>query len=130
MAARDCTNPTYRHNNPDECSMFFGGSVALIGTSTIAASAIALVGLSLGGSDNGTSATHNTPNATYIQPTRSVYNYVGGDVDAAHLAGIRQESIYQRNFDQYDTIRLAWSLARGFTGRGTEIAVLDAGPDK
>lgn len=127
MAARDCTNPTYRHNNPDECSMFFGGGVALIGTSTIAASAIALVGLSLGGGDG--SAHGSTPNATYVQPTRSIYNYVGGDVDTAHLAGIRQEVSYQRNLDQYNTIRLAWSLARGFTGRGTEIAILDAGPD-
>lgn len=127
MAARDCTNPTYRHNNPDECSMFFGGGVALIGTSTIAASAVALVGLSLGG--GGGAATNSAPNTTYVQSTRSVYNYVGGDVDTAHLAGIRQETMYQRNFNQYDTIRLAWSLARGFTGRGTEIAVLDAGPD-
>ncbi len=127
MAARDCTNPTYRHNNPDECSMFFGGGVALIGTSTIAASAVALVGLSLGG--GGGAATNSAPNTTYVQSTRSVYNYVGGDVDTAHLAGIRQETVYQRNFNQYNTIRLAWSLARGFTGRGTEIAVLDAGPD-
>ncbi|MCM1225364.1 MAG: S8 family serine peptidase, partial [Lachnospiraceae bacterium] len=30
---------------------------------------------------------------------------------------------------QYDDIRLAYSLARGFTGRGTTIAVLDSGSD-
>lgn len=123
LAANNCTNPTYRKNNPDECNMFFGGATTLIGGTTIAASALALMGLA---SSGGGSGSNNS--ATIPTLTTNIF-YVGNDVDSAHLAGIMGTDAFSRNFDQYTSIRLAWSLGRGWRGAGTNIAVLDAGLD-
>lgn len=123
LAVNNCTNPTYRKNNPDECNMFFGGATTLIGGTTIAASALALMGLA---SSGGGSGSNNS--ATIPTLTTNIF-YVGNDVDSAHLAGIMGTDAFSRNFDQYTSIRLAWSLGRGWRGTGTNIAVLDAGLD-
>lgn len=123
LAVNNCTNPTYRKNNPDECNMFFGGATTLIGGTTIAASALALVGLAAGGTGGGGGGSTTTPTLT-----TNIF-YVGNDVDSAHLAGIMGTDAFSRNFDQYTSIRLAWSLGRGWRGTGTNIAVLDAGLD-
>lgn len=120
LGANDCTNPTYRQNNPEKCN-FFGGATALVGGSTIAASALALASLASTGGGGGHSGG--------VQPTLTTRYYVGNDLDSAHLAGIMGSETFERNFDQYNSIRLAWSLGRGWTGVGTNIAVLDSGPD-
>ncbi len=122
LAVNNCTNPTYRKNNPDECNMFFGGATTLIGGTTIAASALALVGLAAGGTGGGGGG------ATTPTLTTNIF-YVGDDVDSAHLAGIMGTDTFSRNYNQYTSIRLAWSLGRGWRGAGTNIAVLDAGLD-
>lgn len=123
LAANDCTNPTYRQNNPSEC-YFFGGTTTILGGTSIIGGALVLVGMASSGGGDGGNA-----NATYIQPTLSTAHLVGADVSSATLAGVMAAPTYNRNYDQYNSIRLAWSLARGYTGRGSEIAVLDAGSD-
>lgn len=122
LAVNNCTNPTYRKNNPDECNMFFGGATTLIGGTTIAASALALAGLAAGGTGGGGGS------ATTPTLTTNIF-YVGDDVDSAHLTGIMGTDTFSRNYNQYTSIRLAWSLGRGWRGAGTNIAVLDAGLD-
>lgn len=120
--AGNCSDEKYRENNPIECQFFIDGATSFFGAAGLVGGALALVGISASsGGDGGTSAP--------VQPTLTVPAYVGNDISAAELAGVMQNASYVRNMDQYNNIRLAWSLARGYTGRGTTIAVLDAGAD-
>lgn len=121
--ASDCSDKSYRAENPDECSFFIGtttlttfGSLAAVG------GALAFLGIA--------SAAENIDNTPRQIPTPTVTAYmVGDDIDELQLASIRGNEAYVLNSDQYDEIRLAWSLARGFTGSGSKIAIMDAGDD-
>ena len=117
-----CTNDMYRLSNPEKCSdtnrMSFattatitGGSIALIG------GAVALLGMSGSTSDS-------TPTKT---TTRASYDEVGTDIDYARLSSVLNQTSYKRNNNQYNDIRLGYSLARGFTGKNSTIAVFDSG---
>ncbi|MBR3930685.1 MAG: S8 family serine peptidase [Alphaproteobacteria bacterium] len=139
--ANNCDNEMYRRYNPDKCSVAdvsdtgfsFGGTVAVAsGAAALIGGTIALFGLSSGGdgesSDAGraTSSKRNTT-TVYSHPTLSLYNSVGADIDSIRLAAATSSSEYVRNFDHYNEIRAGYSLARGFTGAGSTIAVLDSG---
>ena len=117
-----CANDMYRLSNPEKCSdtnrtsfantaAIAGGSIALIG------GAVALLGMS-GSSSN------STPTKT---TTRASYDEVGTDIDYARLASVLNQTSYKRNNNQYNDIRLGYSLARGFTGKNSTIAVFDSG---
>ncbi len=95
------------------------GGIALIG------GAAAVLG-AMGGAGGGASAA--TPDSTSHKPMPTIptYNMVGGDVDMIKLAGITTSTKYSQNQLAYDDIRVGYSLARGYTGVGTNIAVLDA----
>lgn len=118
-----CANKQYRKQNPTKC-MFFTGVAPAIGGLSAIGGALALLGMSGGGGGGGSASAPTQPTMTSTN-----YNMVGNDVDAARLSGIISNSDYTMNRAQYDDIRLAYSLARGFTGRGTTIAVLDSGSD-
>lgn len=125
ITAYDCTNSEYRKNNPDKCASFLGAAtIPLLSSATVLGGALALIGLS-------TSTTSDTPQdiPTYVQPTLPSYNMVGGDVESIQLANATNTDEYAQNFNQYNDIRLAYSIARGYTGRTTNIAILDAGLD-
>lgn len=117
-----CANDMYRISNPEKCSntnrtsfantaAIAGGSIALIG------GAVALLGMSGSTSDS-------TPTKT---TTRASYDEVGTDIDYARLASVLNQTSYKRNNNQYNDIRLGYSLARGFTGKNSTIAVFDSG---
>ena len=117
-----CTNDMYRLSNPEKCSdtnrisfattvTITGGSIALIG------GAVALLGMSGSTSDS-------TPTKT---TTRASYDEVGTDIDYARLSSVLNQTSYKRNNNQYNDIRLGYSLARGFTGKNSTIAVFDSG---
>lgn len=120
----DCDNPIYRRQHPITCTKVSAGTILALGGVLAATSgAIAMLGTS-GGSAGG--ATHS---ATTYMPTLPTYTHVGADVDSARLTSIMTSGEYNRNFDQYNDIRLAYATARGYTGAGTTIAVLDTGSD-
>lgn len=117
-----CANDMYRISNPEKCSntnrtsfantaAIAGGSIALIG------GAVALLGMSGSTSDS-------TPTKT---TTRASYDEVGTDIDYVRLASVLNQTSYKRNNNQYNYIRLGYSLARGFTGKNSTIAVFDSG---
>ncbi|MDE6481526.1 MAG: S8 family serine peptidase [Alphaproteobacteria bacterium] len=118
-AYADCANPIYKKNHPYECrttsKAVIGAGLALAGAAAIGGAAMSLD--ALGGAGSGGA----TP-----QPTMNTYDYVGGDVSASHIASVISDTEYSRNHAQYDSIRLAYSLARGITGKNSTIAVLDA----
>ena len=124
----DCANDVFRRQNPDICTQqrtktvaktvgITGGTVALIG------SAAALIGMSSATSDERKPA----PVTTHTTTTRESYSEVGDDVDLARLATVKDYAAYARNSNQYDQIRLSYSLARGYTGKNSNVAVFDSG---
>ncbi len=126
----NCDNPVYKKQNPDKCPStrwdFATSGVAAVGSgAAILGGAFAIMGLSgssAGGDDD-------SGRDTAPMPTLPAYDRVGSDIDSVHLASIINDAKYSENFNQYNEIRLAWSLARGFTGKNSTIAILDAGDD-
>ena len=119
-----CVNDMYRLSHPEHCSdnkrlsfattaTVAGGGLALVG------GAIALFGMSTGGGSDSES----------ITTTSAQYNpdQVGNDIDYARYASAINQNTYTRNNNQYNDIRLGYSLARGFTGKNSTIAVFDSG---
>ena len=106
----------------EKCPSFLYTAAPILSGATVLGGAIALIGLS-GAAGGGDSATE------YYQPTLAAPDYVGGDVSSLQLAAVTSAPEYEKNLTQYNDIRLAYSIARGYTGRGTIIAVLDAGLD-
>ena len=116
---QDCSNSEYKEKHPYECASI---TAPLVSSATVLGGAIALISLS--------SNSSSTPQETsHYQPTLPTYNFVGGDIDSIHLANVAKSIEYTENLEQYNDIRLAYSIARGYTGRGTNIAILDAGLD-
>lgn len=132
--ANNCDNEIYRRYNPDRCKDYtstdsglsFGATAGIIGGSAaLIGGTIALLGLSSSG-DDGTPGNSRT-SVNYVQPTLPSYTLVGADIDEVSLSSITSNREYSRNHDQYNEIRLAYSLARGYTGKNSTIAVLDSG---
>ena len=119
---KNCTDTEYRRQHPEKSPSFLYTAAPILSGATVLGGAIALIGLSgaSGGSDSATE---------YYQPTLAAPDYVGGDVSSLQLAAVTSAPEYEKNLTQYNDIRLAYSIARGYTGRGTIIAVLDAGLD-
>ena len=116
---QDCSNSEYKEKHPYECASI---TAPLVSSATVLGGAIALISLS----SNSSYAPQET---SHYQPTLPTYNFVGGDIDSIHLANVAKSIEYTENLEQYNDIRLAYSIARGYTGRGTNIAILDAGLD-
>ena len=129
--ANNCDDALYRKYNPEKCqnigdqdtgfsfattAAITGGTIALIG------GAVAI----LGTSSDDKSTTTPKPNNTSL-PTLPTYTMVGGDIDNVKLSSVTSTTEYTRNINQYNDIRLAYSLARGYTGAGSNIAVFDSG---
>ena len=123
MAGDDCLNLAYKQSHPERCKYTFASN----GTSTfltigagIAAAGAALVALA-GGNDASGASNAYTP-ITYNGIVRTS---VGGDVSAAELTETIAANTYNINTKEFSDIQLAYSLARGYTGKNTKIAVMD-----
>lgn len=135
MAADDCSNLAYKQLHPERCQyaksaessnllMIGGGAVAIGGIA-------ALVGMMAGGNGGGTSSNSGIPNvsnaysARTVLPTTIVRGGTAPDFTATELSSITSRTEYTRNIHAYEDIQLAYAIARGYTGTGTKIAVLD-----
>lgn len=119
-----CANDMYRLSHPEHCSdnkrLSFATTATVAGGGlTLVGGAIALFGMSTGGGSDSES----------ITTTSAQYNpdQVGNDIDYARYASAINQNAYTRNNNQYNDIRLGYSLARGFTGKNSTIAVFDSG---
>ncbi|MBD5391474.1 S8 family serine peptidase [bacterium] len=134
VAAADslCANAEYKKANPTKCEdksqksilAPVGGGFGLSMILTAAAGGAIFASNALGGASGG-GAGGGAASQNQI-PTLQTYNYVGDDVGAAQLAAVMSGADYSKNYNQFNEIRLAYSLARGYTGRGTTISVLDS----
>lgn len=128
----NCENAEFRTKNPDICPDFskktFSWATAGIATGATLATIGAGIALFGGGGSSGNSGNTNSPShssPSFIPTT--AYNTVGADVRPNQLTTITSSEAYTRNYNQYNDIRLAYSLARGYTGKKSTIAVLDSG---
>ena len=131
--ANNCDNEMYRRYNPDKCatesgtdSKFSFASAATItgGVAALVGGTVAVLGLT---SSDGDASSHPTPTNHAIPTVQTHYNMVGADVDLSALEKQFDNAEYIRNGNQYNDIRVAYSLARGYTGAGSNIAVFDFG---
>ena len=131
MAADDCSNNEYKQSHPERCKYTSGDDTSTfltIGGGALAAG-IALLALadnddsSSGGGKSSDIAT--TYYARTITPTVIRRTSVGNDITVAQLESAISSDEYDRNSTQYDEIQLAYSIARGYDGTGTKIAVFD-----
>ena len=124
--ASDCNSDIYRLQNPDKCvTETERTDTSLAKTIGTTAGALALIGGAIAIFSGGTSNASPAPETH--TPTLPKYDMVGADISAVQLASITSDSNYIENINQYNDIRLAYSLARGLTGAGSEIAVFDSG---
>lgn len=132
--ADDCSNIAYKQAHPERCkytenatdNTFTYLSVGA-GAAVAGAAIVMLAGGGTGGSSSGGS--HDVAAQQYyartINPTRIMHKNVGTDISVAQLESVISSNEYNRNATQFDDIQLAYSLARGYTGTGTNIAVFD-----
>ena len=128
--AQSCANEQYRKSHPDKCEDVSPkkNNTLLIGTATAIGTGIGALGIiSLVKSSNHSDSKSSTQSNRTPMPTLQTYSMVGNDVNSVHLASIVTNRKYALNVNQYNEIRLAYSLARGYTGKDTTIAILDAG---
>lgn len=124
--ATNCKNKIYRLHNPEKCIDHINDSeLSFAGTLGATTGALAIIGSALGllGLQSNNEHTNDHPSL----PTLPKYDMVGADVDYMVLSSIINDTEYTKNSTQYNDIRLAYSLARGFTGNGSEIAIFDSG---
>lgn len=132
MAADDCSNIAYKQAHPERCQYATNtesGNLLLWGGGAVAIGGIAaLVGMAAGGNGGGSSAGGAATTAQYtrtVNPTMIIRNGAAPDFTTAELLSITSRTDYARNTTAYDDIQLAYSIARGYTGAGTKIAVFD-----
>ena len=135
IRTNDCANPTYRKLNPNACKEYSEKSFSFATGGAIAGGTLAAIGAGLAilGSASGGTSNNATPQSTQSivpMPTLPAYTHVGADVTSTQLAAVMDTTDYGRNFDQYNEIRMAYSLARGYTGKNSTIAILDTGYDE
>lgn len=125
FAADNCDNALYRRYNPEKCAKEYQDSgFSFATTAAVASGTAALIGGTIALLATPSSGNSNsTPTTT---PTLPTYTMVGGDVDMVHLSSIFNDSNYYENANQYNDIRAAYSLARGYTGKNSYIAVFDS----
>lgn len=129
VLANNCHNDIYRIQNPERCGKTKSDTKTFLVASGVAGGALALIGSTialLSSSGSGGDADHDT---TPQDTSRSIlpnYTQVGNDVNNAQLDAIITRPTYTENTNQYNDIRLAYSLARGYTGTGSKIAVFDS----
>ena len=131
VLAHDCDNEMYRRYNPDKCADFQSSDgFSFTTTAMVASGAAALIGGTIALFSNASNGSDDTtPSATpdYVMPTLPTHIMVGADVDTVQLATATNTTEYIRNTSHYDAILAGYSLARGYTGDGSTIAVMDSG---
>ncbi|MBP5707950.1 MAG: S8 family serine peptidase [Alphaproteobacteria bacterium] len=132
LGADDCSNLKYKQAHPERCRYVTNGgntsTYLMVGAGAVAAGAA--VALLAGGANGGGSSSGGANPATQsygrmVTPTMIMRTHVGEDVDTIQLASAISSNEYDRNANQYDDIQLAYSIARGYTGKNSTIAVFD-----
>ena len=131
FGAQNCDNARYRRIYPERCQQTNGNStlLALAGGAALVGVGAALFAHTNG--DHGSSSAVSNPRQTeIIVNQRIASSYIdsltnGNDVDFSALQNIKQSASFQRNYKQYDAVNFAYANARGFTGKNSNINVLD-----
>lgn len=143
-----CNNPFYRRTHQKQCQEVKSDTdsttpwMTIIGGAVLAGTGIALaVKSSDGGANSAQTPNQNnfarSANAVqayalgdYIQNKKISTSYIksatnGSDIDTDTIESIRNSADYVKNQKHFDTIKMAWAHARGFSGKNVTINILD-----
>ena len=147
LASWDCDNEKYRQIYPEKCQtskdtnkvlLSLAGGAALVGLG------IALATQNSGNSSSSSPSNPETVSRDFLSPNINI-NYAqtdiiknqriassylnsltnGTDIDAQTIQNIKQSHTYQKNYNQYNAVNIAWARARGFSGANSTIAIID-----
>ena len=134
LANDDCSNIAYRGAHPERCQyaksgnnnlLYWGGGAIAVGGIAAIIGAMAGGGGGGGSSSNAGVTTVSTQHIRALNPTTIIRSGTAPDFTNTDLSSITSTREYTRNTDAYEDIQLAYSIARGYTGAGTKIAVFD-----
>ena len=150
FAHSNCDYEIYRNLHKQECAKHDKKTAQSDSTllAVLGGAALAGIGISIANQGSGDSGAHGSTNNNFntsiqrstnvsinysltdtVQNYQTYDSYVSqtdsNDIDSAVINGIKSADWYERNSKQYDRINLAWSIARDFTGKNTNIAVVD-----
>lgn len=135
VGADTCSDIAYKTAHPERCKYADTASndntwLWVGGGTVIAGGIAALVGMAGGGgsgssSDGNGVAVSSTQYIRTISPTMIIRNGVAPDFSGTDLSSITNTRDYKRNASAYNDIQLSYSIARGYTGAGSTIAVFD-----
>ncbi|MBO7642632.1 MAG: S8 family serine peptidase [Alphaproteobacteria bacterium] len=131
LAGDDCSNLKYKQEHPERCRYVSNGGntstylIAGAGAVAVGAAVALLAGGANGGSSSGGATNNSQSYGRMVSPTMIMRKEIGADITTAQLASAISSNEYNRNANQYDDIHLAYSIARGYTGKDSTIAVFD-----
>ena len=132
LASDPCKDAKYREMYPEKCkktdystAIWLGaGGLGLIG------GAVALMAMGNSGGSDGSSSNTQSHSSVKLMATMPVRLDTWSDIDVAELSSIKATKSYSKNSAQFDDIMLAHSMARGYTGVGSNIAIIDTDPSQ
>lgn len=145
FGASKCDNAQYRYAHPSECNSNNTTLLTLVGGAALVGVGVALAANNSGhgGSSSEISNQNSFPRVTlssnidtnYAQNdivnnrriSASFIDYVPQSTDIANstISAIKSTIQYQRNYKQYNAINFAHATARGFSGKNSNIVIID-----
>ena len=131
FGASKCDSAAYRRAYPKKCQTYNNSTLLAL------AGGVAFVGATLSATahdNHDSSYSISTPRTTssdnFVKNQRISAHYIdsltnGSDIDHAVITNIQQSAQYQKNYKQYNAINFAYANARGFTGKNSNINILD-----
>ena len=142
FAASDCDNYAYRRAHPVTCGVSSNTLLTLVGGAALVGVGVALASQSSGNSGaNGNISNQDTNQRVALPSNINVNDIIsnrristsaymnsltnGTDVSATTINTIKSDAQYQRNYKQYNAIDFAYARARGFSGKNSNIMIMD-----
>lgn len=146
--SNDCHNELFRKNHPKICQQTKSITTSDTSITTIIGGAIlaGAAGIALTNKlSHNSDSTNNYDNATILRSANIVSSYAlndiiknkkiynsyiesetnGYDIAPTTIESIRNSSNYIQNQKHFDTIKMAWAHARGFSGKNISVNILD-----
>ncbi len=130
LANDPCKDAKYREMYPEKCektdystAIWLGvGGLGLVG------GAVALMAMGNSGGNSDGSSSNQAYSSVKLMATMPVRLESGWDISTTKLNDVKATESYSKNSYQFDDVMLAYSIARGYTGAGSNIAIIDTDP--
>lgn len=128
FAAPDCRNATYRAAYPEKCEKTQKDNKDSAYLTLLGGAALVGAGVALASQSSGNSGQSSANSGPLVQNQRiASFDYISNAsaVNSDILNTVKTSATYQKNHKKYDNIHFDIAKARGYTGKGTTINVID-----